>query len=368
MSFSFSSLIRLLVLMAVGSTMLAVGLSRLDPPRPGMRVRRMVRHSNINEYFLDVTDRTPRWLDTETGQMASYPLEDSDVLEAASCSPWVDEKNQYQAVGRWTTRVKDGPMSMSKDFGLARYAFPSGVMLDHVSTEIVPVGPPCWYPGIRARILFAAGDGMLYHFAFEPEPWLKGADPEAKGDLKPKPLIWRCPKPGNGDIYISDAAWPDDSRLGGRLVVALREQQVLPNGRRVFTRTRLWWVKLNVGGTEIVEVGRLLISDGEGADFDHDQRAPTVGSLADGTLTVAYLRQRIGETGWEVRIAPIEFEEDHQDPRAFEARSLLLCPRGQPAPPTFSSDGRWLNVITGLENSENRVARLSLDRLFTSSN
>src|SRR3954468_14182751 len=166
MSFSFSSLIRLLVLLALGATMMAVGISRLDPPKPAWRVRRPAQYSNINEYFLDVRDRTPRWLDVQTGQVKAQALSDGDVLEVASCAPWVDERGRTQVVGRWSSRTKDGPMSMSQDFGLARYTFPGGEMLDHASPEIVRVGPPCWFPGTRARILFVAGDGMLYHYAF----------------------------------------------------------------------------------------------------------------------------------------------------------------------------------------------------------
>ena len=140
MSFSFSSLIRLIVLLALTATMLAVGLARLDPVRPERRTRCMTRFSNINEYFLDVADRIPRWLDSEDGKIGSHPPEDGDVLEAASCAPWVDEKGHGQVAGRWSSRTRNGSMSVSSDFGLARYTFPGSEMLDHVSTEIVPVG------------------------------------------------------------------------------------------------------------------------------------------------------------------------------------------------------------------------------------
>jgi len=368
MSFSFSSLIRLLVLLAVGTTILAVGLSRLDPPGPGWRTQRPARFSNINEYFLDVADRTPHWLDSDTGQVAAYPLADGDVLEAASCTPWVDEKGRYQVVGRWSSRTKGGPLSMSKDFGIARYSFPSGEMLDQISTETVPLGPPCWFPGTRARVLFTAGDGMLYHYAFEPEPWRKGIDPEAKRDPKPKPLAWRCPKPGHGDVFIGDIAWPEDPRMGGCVVASLREQQLAPDGSRMFSRTKLFWLKLNIEGTEIVDIGRLLIADDvEKTEADSDHRSPTVGALADGSLAVAYLRQGVGEAGWQVRVAPIEFEADHQIPKALESRSLLLSSRCQPAHAIFSSDGRWLNAIAGPEIKNCRVVRLSLVGLFAAS-
>ena len=123
-----------------------------------------------------MADRTPRWLDAETGTVTTFPIEEGDVLEAASCSPWVDEKGRHQVIGRWSSRTKDGPMSMSTDFGLARYMFPSGQLLDHVSTDIVPVGAPSWFPGTRANILFAAGDGNLYKYAFETEAGVRSGE------------------------------------------------------------------------------------------------------------------------------------------------------------------------------------------------
>jgi hypothetical protein len=369
MSFSFSSLVRLLVLMAVCSTMLAVGLSRLSPARPLSRASRSVKHANINEFFLkNVADRTPYWLDVETGLIAASPLEDGDVLESASCSPWIDEKNQQQVAGRWSTRTKAGPMSMSTDFGIARYAFPSGQMLDHVSTENVPIGAPCWYPGTQARILFSAGDGFLYHYAFEPEPWEKTANPQAGRDLNPRQIEWRCPKPGEGTIFFGDLTWPEDPRMSGCLVAALREQVTGEKGVPTYSRTSLWWLKLNFAGTEIVDLGRLLIhTEPNELDMTFDHRTPTIGALPDGRLVLAYLRQQVGCVGWEVRMVPIEFDAAHNVPRAWESKSVQLASKCQPAQPTFTSSGHFLNVIAGHEPRESRVARLPLDGLFRQS-
>ncbi len=139
-------------------------------------------------------------------------------------------------------------MSISTDFGLARYSFPDGQVLDHVSTEIVPVGPPCWFPGDRARILFAGGDGELYHFAFEADSLAKELDPEAGRDERPIPLAWRCAKPGLGKVFLSDLTWPEDPRLMGYVVVSLREQAPESEALRSFTGTALWWLKLDLRG------------------------------------------------------------------------------------------------------------------------
>jgi phosphatidylserine decarboxylase len=368
MSFSFSSLVRLIVIMALSTTMLAIGIAKLDPPRPVWRNRVAARYSNLNEFFMNFTERTPRWLDAESGRVVSSPLDDGDVLEAASCSPWVDEKGQFQVAGRWSSRTSMGPMSVSTDFGLARYSFPAGQLLDHVSTEIVPVGPPCWFPGTRARILFAGGDGELYHYAFEADPFEKGLDPEAKRDARPIPLKWRCPKPGLGKVFLSDLTWPQDPRLIGYVVVALREQSPDSETLRAFTGTSLWWLKLDFAGTEIVEVGRLLLpADDSDPNNTIDSRSPTVGTLPNGKTVLAYLTEGKRKLGWELRVAPIEFEGDQHIPRARAATGALLSTGCQPAHPSFSADGRWLNAVAESTEPNGRIIRLPLSGLFPAS-
>jgi hypothetical protein len=368
MSFSFSSLIRLLVLLAVGTTMLAVGLSRLDPPRPSWRTISPTKYANINEYFFNVASRIPRWLDAETGQVATYPTEECHVLEAASCSPWGDEKGQRQVIGRWTNRTSPGPMSVSTDFGLARFTFPDGKLLDHVSTELVPAGAPCWYPGTRARVMFAAGDGMLYHLAFEPEPSLKAADPGAKGDPAPRPISWQCSKPGTGAIFISDLSRPEDPRLNGFVLVSLREQEANTQARRSFSQCKLWWLKLDLAGTEVVEAGPLLIADDLDANSKlYEFRTPVVGTLGDGSLALAYLRQRVRGVGWELRVAPIEPTTDGGAPKALDSKSVLLASKCPPVSPIFSADGRWLNAMVIPAPKVGEVVRHPTDNLFKAS-
>lgn len=365
MSFSFSSLVRLIVFLALGSTTLAVALSKLDPPTPVWRTRVATRYSNLNEYFMNFTERTPRWLDAESGQILSTPLDDADVLEAASSAPWVDDQGEYQVAGRWSSRTRKGPMSISTDFGLARYSFPSGRLLDHVSTEIVPVCPPCWFPGTRARILFAGGDGELYHYAFESELHAKGLETEVNRDDRPTLVEWACPKPGLGKVFLSDLSWPEDPRLSGYVVVSLREQSPDTEAFRTFSGATLWWLKLNNAGTEIVEAGRLNVSDVPGhREFPIDQRSPTVGTLADGKPVVAYLVENEDRKSWDLRLAPIEFEGDHHLPKALESKSVRLACNCQPAHPSFTKDGRWINAVAETTVPNGRILRLPLPASF----
>ena len=361
MSFSFSSLIRLMVMLALGSTMVAVGLARLDPPRPTWRARNVAPAFNINEYYVDVTDRTPRWLDAETGRIVEGPLADGDVLEAASCSPWVDDRGHRQVIGRWSSRTEDGPMSMSKDFGLARYTYPGGEPLDHISTEIVPTSSPCWFPGTRARVVFTAGDGKLYRYAFEPQegtPIGKGRDP------RPTPLTWRCPRPGGGEVFLGDLTWPEDPRLGGCLVVSLRHQGVGGGAPRAFSRTQLWWLKLNHAGTEVVEAGRLIAPAAAASADEFEERSPNVATLPDGRIVLVYLRQRAGGTTWELRVAAIAIEGDRRTPSIAEAATRAVAEHYQAAHPAFSPDGRWLNAIVGDSHRATRTLRVRTESVL----
>jgi len=362
MSFSFSGFVRLFVLLAIGTTMLAVGVARLDTPKPVWRTLRPVNHVNVNEYFLPGQDRIPHWLDVETGGISAYPLADGNVLEAATSSPWVDQRGRRQVAGRWSSRITDGPMSVIGEFGLARYSFPDGEILDQVPTEVVPVAPPCWFPGIRARILFTAGDGRLYRFAFEPEARPRDpVGPEFQGDSKPRPLFWRCGQPGLGDVFLGDLSWPEEPRLGGCVLATMRLQERGVDGSLCFSRTQLWWLKLNHAGTEIVEVGRLLIPDSLGdRSHEDDARSPTIAAGPDGRLLVAYLGQAEGDLGWKLHLAPIRSEGEGHAPVARESESRVLAERCQPAHPAFSADGRWLNVFVGLAHTAARFTRIAV--------
>lgn len=300
-------------------------------------------------------------MDVETGTLTPLPVADGDVLEAASCSPFVDERGQRQVVGRWTSRTKDGPLSISHDFGLARYTFPGGEALDRVSTGIVPVGPPCWFPGTRARVLFAACDGALYHLAFEPRPApLREAGSGPGGGGRPRPVTWRCPMPGSGAVYMNDLSWPVDPRMGGRVVVGLRVQRSPTVGPRSFAPTRLWWLALNHAGTEIVDAGPLVNAEGGGHATEFEERSPTVGTLPDGRMVLAYLRRESASIGWVLRLAPIRIESDGRAPVVLESSGRALADRCQPAHPAPSTDGRWLNVVVGGGSPEGRIRRIPI--------
>ena len=48
---------------------------------------------------------------------------------------------------------------------------PQDPALHPASSEVIPVAPPCWVTGSSSRIVFAAGNGRLYHFDFDARTW-----------------------------------------------------------------------------------------------------------------------------------------------------------------------------------------------------
>ena len=360
MTFSFASMFRLMVILGVGSTILAVGVSRLDPPQPMRRSLQPITQVNINDFFLQVPDRQPRWLNSESGEVSVTPIVADDILEVASYSPWSDQTGHRQVVGRWSNRTLEGPKTVTHAFGLARYSFPEGRVLNQVTTDIFPVCPPCWFPGTRARVLFAAGDGQLYRFGFESdEPGLTTADKLESLDSKPQVVNWKCPKPGSDNVHICEISWPDDPRMEGRLLASMRICVADSESTRSFSQAQLWWLKLNHSGTEIVDAGPLVNHDVSGSELiDLDERSPTVAGLPDGSLALAYNRELNTESGWATRLAPLRMDGDHRPIATLESETRIVTTQSLPAPLAFSPDGRWLNTLVGDLETSGKVVRV----------
>src|SRR4051794_31589293 len=116
-------------------------------------------------YFRDLR-HSPRLLDVETGEVVRLPVSDDETFDFAVCSPWRDDRGQYHLVGLWLGRFSADPNSLVRAFGLARFTFPEGRILDRVALDPMPLGTPCWHPDGSGRVLYVSGDGRLYHFGF----------------------------------------------------------------------------------------------------------------------------------------------------------------------------------------------------------
>ena len=344
---------RMTVCLLAGLTAVAVILGRGAPEASTVRIPAAVRQHAINWYLLGKDDPRPAFLDSETGALTRSRLADFARLEYASCSPWRDDRGEYQVVGLWNGSSEDAAALRHGGMGLARYAFPGGRLLDRVPTEMIPASAPCWLPGTSASVLFAATDGRLYRFGFEPDPGYH--DEPADEESGPRRVVWRCRPPGVGEVWVGDPHLPSDPRLAGKLVVSLRIWEQATRTRRL-SRAELWWLEINSDGTEIVGAGRLTPRD-----TGTEEHWPVVGARSDGGMTLAYLVRRDPYPGWRLQVVPLVIDRRTGAPRVSGPPMATAHDACSPGPPAFSANGEWLNILTGDERSPAHIERLAVE-------
>jgi hypothetical protein len=345
-----SALLRTLVWASIGISAVAVGLGHYAPR--GLRCRReaVPRYQWVNGRTSSNMECQPRFLDRETGAIVRGEFPAADTLELASCSPWRDERGQFHVVGRRMTYLRQGKKCFPQEFGLARYTFPEGRLIDRVELDQVPVTEPCWAPGLAPRIIFVAGNGVFYGYAFEGSDGcpLGGAD----APDRPREIAWRTTRPGLGLLQIKDLIWPTDPRLGGRLIASL-SYQVQIDGRRRFLGPQLWWIELSGDGTAITGAGRIIVPEhGDLAwavDQDQEERLPSIALTPAGGLTLAYLARMRDQTPWELRVARLESDPATGAPMVRRGGSRGLARGCIATAPAFSTDGRWVYGIVDCE-------------------
>jgi hypothetical protein len=354
--------VRPAVFVMAGLTAVAIALGRGAPETTAIRHIEPVRYHAINWYLFKQNDSTPRLLDAETGRIERVAFPDSGCLEYASVSPWRDDHGQAQFVGRWNEASgrSHEQIGLNPDeglgLGLARYTFPGRKILDRIPLDVVSGSVPCWSPCLSPMVLFAGTDGQLYRYSF---PDRRDGRYESGDDgNRPRPVTWRCPRPGNGRIWIGDPTWPSDPMLGGKVVVSLRTGET-DDPERAFSRSGLWWLRLNRDGTEIEEAGRLTYPGP-----DDEEHWPALASTADGGLILAFLLRRDGRHGWRLRIAPVTIDRQTGAPRAGRPVVASQDEAYLPSPPIFSPDGRWVHIFSGNDHSSARVNRLSVTALL----
>ena len=277
---------------------------------------------------MNYSDRTPRWLDAETAEVSSHPpggwrrpgggeLHPLGRREGASdrwsgggragrrwgpcrsapISAWPDTRSPLASCST-TSRPRSSRLGRLAGSLASRPRSCSREAMDELLPLCLRGRPSCE----------AAGQG------------LSNATPARHR------LTWRCPKPGLGKVFLSDLTWPEDPRLSGYVMVALRGPAPDSEIVRSFTRTTLWWLKLDVAGTEIVECrSRFSCPMTRGAQSTYllDQRCPTIGTLKGGqACSCLSVRKREAEDKvGNLRVSPIEFEGDHHVPKAHEANT-----------------------------------------------
>jgi hypothetical protein len=341
--------------LAVAACVAAVALARLAPRPATFRVMAANRLEAINGYHFATQRHTPRLFDTATGKFAPMELPGDDVVDCAAFSTWEDDEGRTQVVGRWVDR--SGPDGLFGGFGLARYTFPSGEALDRVSLDVMPVGRICFMPGRAARVVFSGGDGKLYRFTFEDDG---DASTAGEGPARPVVVGWRERTAGPRPVALNDPIWPQETRLGGRLVVSLTLDLQTPRGRSVHS-SQLWWLELDASRTEVVAAGR-VVQPGAAAPAEGvvDESRPCIAVTPDGGLAMAYLSRRAGEAGWKLRVAPVDVQSETGIPAVREEATVTLADARAHAAPIFSRDGRWVYSLRLREPKPDRFERIAL--------
>ncbi|MHC5537841.1 hypothetical protein ACYOEI_06385 [Singulisphaera rosea] len=362
------TLLRSVALMMIALTISAIGVARLHPKGAAWRMLQASTWVNLDSQYMAEKAGESIWLDIENGRVSRLKLPEGESVEMASCSPFRDDNGRAQAVGRWATRTKVGADSVVGAYGLARFTYPDGEIIDRVTTDIIPKGPPCWYPGTKARILFSAIDGKLYHHNFEPSSRASSlTDPELSINPGPRPLKWLCPHPGDGHETVSDPFWSSSPTLAARLIVSIRPLNET-NGT-VYSFSRLWWLELDEAGTSIVAAGRLIPRPDSEPEHDMDERFPAVWTNADGRMTLAYQTRLPHQPHGQIRVVPLELDASRKIPVARTEETRILVDRCAVNPPSFSKDGKSLFVVHLADGYRGEVLRVPLsdERSFAAS-
>src|SRR5690348_12724435 len=92
-------LARLLVVLAILVTGVAVGLGRLAPRPTGGRRLAEDRHRPVTQYLFPQRAPGAYLLDVETGAIDRIGLEDGGRLQYSACSPWRDVLGRTHLIG-----------------------------------------------------------------------------------------------------------------------------------------------------------------------------------------------------------------------------------------------------------------------------
>lgn len=320
-------------------TVVAILLGRhgLKPATP--RQAAFPRYRPVSSALHQKFESEFRLRDIETGATERIRLDEADRIEYAVCSPWLDSQGRSHVTGLW--KCFEG--AQVGTMGLVRIAVPGGEVLDRVALDTVPGSSPCWSPGMSAKILFSGWDGQLYRYSFD-DPPRAAEESDANGARKPIRLAWRKSPPWDDLRLFWEPTWPTDPRLGGRVIVSVSFYELGPD-RKGRTRTQLWWLKLDDGGTEVVDMGRLIVPGP--TDSILEERLANVTATPDGGLALACLVRPSEDRALRLRLGPVTIDPATGHPSVNEADMVELPGSRLASQPEFSADGGWVDSALG---------------------
>jgi hypothetical protein len=349
-------LTRPLALASLGVVAMAIALGQRHPPAPAHRGLRHDRQVWIRGDFIG-DHRNSRLFDVETGLTIplTRPAGAGGELTLASGSPWREDDGTWQIVGMWRRRL-NGVTGPWKEVSLVRLSQPGGTILDRVEPEVYPNGPPCWFRGTSARVLFTGTDGRLFTWGFGGGG---PSDRETDGQPLPRPLIWLTGSPGDEQVMLGDVCVPAGADLGRRVVVT-RRPAFGPRGGAL-EPFRLWWLELDNRASAILRAGRLRPKGGEPPGGS--ERLPSVARTTDGRLILAYLLalEEPGRMGYQLRVAPIAIDEKTGDPTVETTAERTLAEGCLATAPVFSADARWVTGVLRADPPPRPLRRFAVD-------
>jgi hypothetical protein len=294
----------------------------------------------ISNAFMALNPYGFRLLDLETGRLGTFSLPFENGIDLASASPWVDRGRRHVVGLGWKQAGYYGSEERG-DVGILRMSVPDGEILNWIpvpSAGSLPANHFCWVPGATAAVVYAASDGKIYRIDFE----RSRADGRVEAVPEPSPcqVTWQTKLTGVTDVVVEDIAYPDDARLGGKILVSLRSKH---SGTRRYGHSEIWWLQPDQEGTSIVEAGRLLEPAAEAEPCE--QRLPGLAGDAHSPTCLLYFEHIVGRADYQLRVAPLRLDGGRRGiPQVRQAESRVAATGCLPISAT-SPSGRWLYVV-----------------------
>jgi hypothetical protein len=342
----FVFLSRLVTLASLAACALAVAVARLAPRPTEFRVRDDPYRVVVNGTIVSMRDVRPRVLDAEGGRLSVLNLPNGESLEWGAFSPWVGSGGEWQVVGRWlATRAVGGGRALTGS-GLARVAYPSGRVLERVTSAPLPISPPSWDPSGAPRVLYAATDGRLALCTFR-----------ASGGPDITPVVWRTPPRSLGRFRFEAVAWPSARPLQGYVIATVLPEE--PRGG--YGPSRLWWLRLSRDGTTVLGSGPLVARTPDAAGAT-DESTPSVAARGE-TCLLAYQRRRDEDAPAELVVAPVRVDDRTDAPAVAPEECRALGNVVARVPAAFAPGATSVYALEGRAGADPVVRRFAVERI-----
>lgn len=345
---------------AILATSLAIAAARIVPRTERQRTISASPYWAVNRLFFDAANPRVRILDAESGCITNMVMPTGENLQYASFSDWVDESGNRQVVGIWSHLAGRELEAACLGLGLSRVLYPSGVVLDRINDlPALPSGAPCWYPGTEARILYPAGDGRLYQYAFE----VSARSGRPTPDDGAVPVPWSRALAANPMLRIQEICWPKDPRFHGKLFATVSSSVCTVEGQKVLGPTHIWWLTLSGNGNMITAGGPLASAR---PDPEHliEQCAPSLTVAADGTPVLVYHERIQGERVGEARMVRLEFDPETGVPAIRPEQSVRAAGLCKPVPAAFTRRGDGFFLYRSNESGQPMLTRYAVAGLL----